>query len=90
MIRIGTVVDVGSAAYDWFQGGEDRNERLGGAAGELLAGSTAAWGTALVVGSFTGPWTTAAMAVAAMYFAGKAGRSVGSEIGGSFDSGGGR
>lgn len=86
--KVGTVVELGNAAHDWFQGGEHRNERLGGAMGKLGAGSAAAWGTAMIVGSFTGPWTTALMSLAAMYFAGGPGESLGAEIGRRFDSGG--
>jgi hypothetical protein len=87
--KVGSVIELGNAAHDWFQGGEHRNERLGAAIGKLGAGSAAAWGAAMVAGSFTGPWTTAAIALAAMYFAGGPGESLGAEVGRRFDSGGG-
>jgi hypothetical protein len=62
------------------------NEEFGGAMGELAGGSGAAWATAIAAGSVTGPWTTAALTVAALYFGGKLGRHAGSQIGREFDS----
>ncbi|CAN5859730.1 hypothetical protein BH09ACT7_BH09ACT7_19720 [soil metagenome] len=73
------------AAVDYTHGGEHKNSELGGALGNWGGGAAAAWGTAAVAGSFTGPWTTAAIVAAAAYFGGKAGEGIGADIGGAFD-----
>jgi hypothetical protein len=83
--RVADVIQLGMAANDWLDGGEHRNEELGGALGSVAGGNAAAWGAAMVAGSFTGPWTTAAIVVAAAIVGGAAGDQVGSGIGGMFD-----
>ncbi|WP_099023664.1 putative alpha/beta hydrolase [Mycolicibacterium palauense] len=83
--NIGNLVQLTMASYDWYQGGEGRNEDLGNAVGSVLGGAGAAWGAAAVAGSVTGPWTTAAIVVAASLIGGEAGGSLGGGVGSMFD-----
>jgi hypothetical protein len=83
--KIGDIVQLAIAGNDWLQGGEHRNEELGGALGSVVGGSGAAWGAAAVAGSFTGPWTTAAIVVAAAVVGGELGGDAGGGIGSIFD-----
>jgi hypothetical protein len=78
------LIQLGMAFDDRINGGS--NEELGGALGDVAGGAAAAWGTAIALGSFTGPWTTAALTVAAAIFVGgPGGRYIGSNIGKTFD-----
>jgi len=83
--RAGDALQLGIALGDFAQGGDDRFEKLGGASGGVLGGAAAGWGAAAVAGSFTGPWTTAAIVVAASYLGGVGGEDLGGRIGGYFD-----
>jgi hypothetical protein len=81
----GDAVQLGIALGDLAQGGDNKFEEFGGAGGSVVGGAAAVWGAAAVAGSFTGPWTTAAIVIAASYLGGVAGEDLGGRIGGSFD-----
>lgn len=81
--RVGDVIGLVTAISDKAQGGS--NEEFGSALGGLAGGSAAAWGAAAVAGSFTGPWTTAAIVVAASVVGGIGGEQLGGGIGSIFD-----
>jgi len=81
--RVGDLIQLGVAVNDAFHGGSA--EDLGTAIGGFAGGSAAAWGAAAVAGSFTGPWTTAAIVVAASVVGGLGGEQIGGGIGSLFD-----
>lgn len=81
----GDVVQFGIAFSDLMQGGENKFEEFGAASGGILGGAAAGWGAAAVAGSFTGPWTTAAIVIAASFLGGLGGEDIGGGIGSLFD-----
>lgn len=82
--KVGDLIELGTAANDYFiEGGSA--EEFGGALGNVAGGSAAAWGAAALAGSFTGPWTTAAIVVAASILGGFGGEQLGGGIGSVFD-----
>jgi len=81
----GDALQLGIAFGDLAQGGDSTFEEFGGQSGNVLGGAAAAWGAAAVAGSFTGPWTSAAIVVAASYFGGLGGEDLGGRIGSAFD-----
>jgi len=72
--KAGDLFTLLSAGKDLYNGSYE--EACSGVGG-VVASNAAAWGTAIAAGSVTGPWTTAALVVAAAYFAGKGGESLG-------------
>ncbi len=81
----GNLFQVGVAAHEWLQGGENRNQKFGEATGGVLGGIGAGWAAAAVAGSFTGPWTTAALVAAATWLGAEGGESLGGGVGSLFD-----
>ncbi len=81
--RFGDLIDVGVAVNDVLHGGS--REELGSAVGGVAGGSAAAWGAAALAGSFTGPWTTAVIVVAASVVGGIGAEDLGGGIGSMFD-----
>lgn len=81
----GDVLQFGIAVNDFIHGGDNKYEELGSATGGIFGGAAAGWGAAAVAGSFTGPWTTAAIVVAATFLGGLGGENLGGRIGGYFD-----
>jgi len=73
--KVGDAFTLANAARDLYNGGSYENACA--AAGGVVASNAAAWGTAIVAGSFTGPWTTAALVIGAAFFAGKGGEALG-------------
>jgi len=82
----GDLLQFGVAVYDAAHGGDNRYEEFGSASGGIFGGMAAGWGAAAVAGSFTGPWTTAAIVVAASLLGGMGGEKVGGGIGAYVDS----
>ena len=82
----GDVYQLGTAAWHYAHGVEHKNEELFGALGGWGGGAAAAWGTAAVLGSFTGPWTTAAVVGLAAYLGSEVGESAGGQFGSQFDT----
>ena len=81
----GDMVQFAIAISDFAQGGEHKYEEFGSATGGIVGGAAAGWGAAAIAGSFTGPWTTAAIVVAASYFGGIGGENVGGALAGHLD-----
>jgi len=81
--KVGDLISLGTALTDFANGGSA--EDLGNAVGGWAGGSAAAWGAAAVAGSFTGPWTTAGIVVAASIVGGLGGEQIGGGIGSLFD-----
>ncbi|WP_059015633.1 hypothetical protein [Mycobacterium sp. M26] len=84
--KIGDVIELATAANDFTHGGSA--EEFGSALGGVAGGSAAAWGAAALAGSFTGPWTTAAIVVAASVLGGLGGEQLGGGIGAALDPAG--
>ncbi|MEZ0358742.1 hypothetical protein [Mycobacterium sp. SA01] len=81
--KVGDLIELGTALNDFAHGGSA--QEFGSALGGVAGGSAAAWGAAAVAGSFTGPWTTAAIVVAASVVGGLGGEKLGGDIGSMFD-----
>ncbi len=81
----GDALQLGIAVNDFRHGGDNKYEELGSATGGVLGGAAAGWGAAALAGSFTGPWTTAAIVVAASFLGGRGGESLGGRIGSYLD-----
>ncbi|WP_179466307.1 putative alpha/beta hydrolase [Mycolicibacterium vinylchloridicum] len=81
--KVGDVIQLVNALNEKANGGS--NEDFGSAVGGVAGGSAAAWGAAALAGSFTGPWTTAGIVVAASIVGGLGGEQLGGGIGSLFD-----
>lgn len=78
-------MQLGIAVNDFRHGGDNKYEELGSSTGGVFGGAAAGWGAAALAGSFTGPWTTAAIVVAASFLGGLGGENLGGRIGSYFD-----
>ncbi|WP_345229340.1 hypothetical protein, partial [Mycolicibacterium helvum] len=81
----GDALQLGIAVNDFRHGGDNKYEELGSSTGGVFGGAAAGWGAAALAGSFTGPWTTAAIVVAASFLGGLGGENLGGRIGSYFD-----
>lgn len=82
--HVGDLIDLGMALNEFRR--ERVWEDLGESAGGTLGGAALSWTTLMAAGSFTGPWTTAGLALAALYLGGEGGEWVGATIGKRFDN----
>lgn len=82
---VGNVAQLVSAGFDWFDGGDTRNEDLGKALGGVGGSWLGGAGAGAAVGSFGGPFTAAAAAIIGGLVGGFAGSDIGGDIGGLFD-----
>ena len=84
----GDALQFGIAFTDLLQGrgGDSKYEEFGEASGNVAGGIAAGWGAAAAFGSITGPWTTAAIVVAASFLGGEGGEKLGGMFGSIVDS----
>ncbi|MGB3483799.1 MAG: hypothetical protein WBB07_16490 [Mycobacterium sp.] len=79
------MVQIAIAIDDFNQGGDQKWEKAGNAAGGILGGTSAAWLAGLGAAAVTGPWTVAAVVIIAGAAGGLGGTAGGGVIGRQFD-----
>lgn len=84
---VGDALQVGSAVRDWYATPDNpqRNEQLGGAAGNVAASIGGGALTVALLGSVTNPVTLAIAVGVVAYGSGEGGEFLGSKLGGLFD-----